>query len=111
MPGITVAAARTRPRRATESAAAQQRSHLGGCILWLPERNGRAVTPDYDGGDHDNGSGTLTAGCYNHPVVIISAGARRGKVTILIVSSPSPPLMLIHRLRIALYYTDNLPMS
>ncbi|KAK7753968.1 hypothetical protein SLS62_004067 [Diatrype stigma] len=87
MPGVVLAPeSRTQPRGVSIGNYAPNRSHLAGCILWLPER-GEDTYNAFDTGDSDDGGHTLDPGCYNHPVVVLSSEAHKGKVVILILTS------------------------
>ncbi|KAH9989889.1 hypothetical protein F4779DRAFT_623895 [Xylariaceae sp. FL0662B] len=70
MPGVTRSSLRGRPR---ETPA--RRSHLAGCILWLPSRD---ELPE---------DSNLDEGIYKHPVVILSPQLDDGKVVVLIITS------------------------
>ncbi|RYO76792.1 hypothetical protein DL766_006388 [Monosporascus sp. MC13-8B] len=78
MPAVIVAECDSRPR--------QQRSHLGGIILWLPKIKNVKIMDD-----------NLAVGLYQHPVVILSAGLQDGKVDVLFLTSfNETPLELRH---------------
>ncbi|KAI1074253.1 hypothetical protein F5B20DRAFT_586484 [Whalleya microplaca] len=70
MPGVTRSSLRDRPREAPV-----RRSHLAGCILWLPPKH---MLPE----DAD-----LEEGIYKHPVVILSPQIEDDKVVVLIITS------------------------
>lgn len=66
MPGVIVPGRDGPPR--------QQGSQLCGRILWLPKKEWIKVAGD-----------KLDEGCYQHPVVILSAGPKEGKVDLFLV--------------------------
>ncbi|RYP75921.1 hypothetical protein DL769_003724 [Monosporascus sp. CRB-8-3] len=68
MPGVIVSGSGSRPR--------QQRANLGGIILWFPKPKNVKITDD-----------NLAKGCYDHPVVILSAGLQNGRVDVLLLTS------------------------
>lgn len=83
MPGVTIPAA-----RAQASISTTQLSDLLGYIFWLPQ-----IEESYNTHPCNMYDNIPPPGCYNHPVVVISARPHEGKVVILIVS-PLPPITL-----------------
>ncbi|KAG8531632.1 uncharacterized protein KY384_003263 [Bacidia gigantensis] len=62
-----------------QDAARQDHDILAGCILWLPRRD------EID--EHLLVGADIGNGCFNHPIVVLSADQVGGKATVLILTS------------------------